>query len=147
MTDSTFTLELVWRARAGGGGKTQRDYLDFVINGQSLSELLQVGDFIGSLGWGSPTFDEQILGELLLKQLSDLRENRCRLYICPECGDIGCGAITVQVYKSADHFTWANFSFDDNFTVYKVYEGIGPFHFGRQQYWQTLTSRPTLLKN
>jgi hypothetical protein len=31
------------------------------------------------------------------------------LYVCPECGDIQCGAMTVEITKTGNTYTWQNF--------------------------------------
>lgn len=138
-------LELVWRVRPGGGGKTERRYLDFVVDGRSLRDLLDTGDFIGCLGWLSPRADEEFVQILLRKKPSPLATGRAMLYVCPECGDIGCGALTVKVEKTPDHFVWSEFGFENGYIrspEESKYVKIGPFCFNKTEYWQALQSRP-----
>src|SRR4026208_1110056 len=91
-------LELAWRIRQGAETRKHRDYLDFVIDGRSLGDLLGAAqsDLIGRLGWGDLRgYDYQFKRQLLLESPSELETGRQLLYVCPECGDVGCGAITV----------------------------------------------------
>ncbi|CAG1013362.1 hypothetical protein ANRL4_04913 [Anaerolineae bacterium] len=147
MSEYISKLELIWRTRAGGGGKTQREYLDFVIDGQSLGDLLNSGDYIGCLGWLPVDVEQQSIDELLLKRRSELTSGRYRLYICPECGDLDCGAITVQIEKTADQFMWKDFGFENNrdepILDRQQYRHVGPFQFNKIEYWQVLSNKPS----
>jgi hypothetical protein len=51
---STSKLELRWRVRSGGGGRTERRYLDFLVDGISLYDRLVVGDQVGPQGSLTP---------------------------------------------------------------------------------------------
>jgi hypothetical protein len=44
------SLDVIWATRAGGGGRTERHYLDFVIDGVALCSQFSA-DFIPPLGW------------------------------------------------------------------------------------------------
>ena len=143
MQQETFKLELVWRTRAGGGGRTERRYLDFVVDGHSLGDMLDAGDVIGCLGWGVPEYDDNQVQTLLLKQPSPLETGRVMIYVCAECGDIGCGAITAYIEKSGEYFVWRDFAFEDDVDLLhlELYAHIGPFHFNKAEYWRVLTQR------
>ena len=97
-------LQLIWRTHRGGGVRPGQKYLDFVIDGQSLGDLLHIGDMIGCLGWGNPEYEAELVQELILEKPSDLETGRAMLYVCPECGDIGCGAITAKIEQSGGAF-------------------------------------------
>jgi hypothetical protein len=140
-------LELIWRTRQGGSGRTRREYLDFVIDGQSLYDLLRPGDFIGCLGWLQTHTEQQLVEELLLKRPPELETGRNMLYICPECGDIECGAITVRIEKTGECFVWKDFRYENGDGEIEHtpqhYVTDGPFRFNKAEYWQTLTNRPS----
>ena len=144
MTESFATLELAWKTRKGGGGKTQRDYLDFLVNGQSLRDLLKPGDNIGCLGWLPSNVEQNILEQLTTKRLSDLGNDRYPIYICAECGDIGCGAITVQIEKTEHGYIWKNFGYENNYdesmSDFESYQNIGALHFKETEYLEALQS-------
>ena len=97
------TLDVVWTTRPGGGGRTERRYLDFVIDGVALSSLLDV-DFISPFGWLNADTEKASIDRLLRQSPPDMAHDRTSLYICPECGDLGCGAVTVSV-EHGDHVT------------------------------------------
>ncbi len=132
------TLELEWKHREGGGGRTERNFLDFIIDGQSLSEIID-GDFASCLGWYIPEENEKAVNQLMLKTESDLPNNRYILYICPECGDIGCGAITVSINRNNDVFIWSEFGYQNDYdSEIQPIEEIGSFSFDRVQYRNAL---------
>jgi hypothetical protein len=138
-------LELVPRQRLGGGGQTQRSWLDFVIDGFSLYDTLKVGDYIGCLGWGEPGNEASLLRQLLRKEQSQLPEGRVTIYVCAECGDLGCGAVTVAVSRDGDSIVWDHFGFENNYdpemTNRESYSHVGPFRFEPNQYWQVFVGR------
>lgn len=143
MQQETSKLELVWWTRAGGGGRTKRRYLDFVVDGYSLGDRLDAGDVIACLGWGVPAYDDDQVQTLLLKQPSPVETGRVMIYVCAECGDIGCGAITARVEKLGDCFIWKDFAFEDDVDslYFEPYKHIGPFWFNKVEYWKVLTQR------
>jgi hypothetical protein len=128
-------LRLEWKRRAGGGGRTQRDFLDFVVNGQSLSAV--VGDQISCLGWFVPDENAKAARRLLLEEPADLPDNRRTLYVCPECGDIGCGAVSLVVERVGNKIIWRDFGYENNYEAVVRAEGfkdVGPFAFNRSEY-------------
>ncbi len=58
------------------------------------------------------------------------------LYGCPECLDIGCGAITIDLEVSEKTVTWKSFGYQNDYEEvrYKPYETIGPFIFDKKGY-------------
>jgi hypothetical protein len=139
----TSSLELRWRVRSGGGGRTERRYLDFVVDGKSLYDRLGVGDQVTPLGcWPFETEREHI------QQLLSA-SGRVPLYVCAECGDLGCGAITALVERTPDGFVWRDFAFENNYdasiTDAESYRAVGPFVFNKTEYWRVLNERATSL--
>ena len=138
-------LELIWRTWSGGGGRTEQMYLDFVIDGQSLGETLKCGDMIGCLGWGWPEYEADSANVLLLQRASLLETDRAMIYVCRECGDIGCGAITAQVEEVEGLIIWRDFGYENNYDPLtpdlKEYAEVGPFLFDKTRYQQTLMQR------
>ncbi len=141
MEDKILNLSYKWNIRNGGGGKTERKYIDFFINQKYLKDILDLSDidFIGSLGWSNIDNDKQIIQRYLLKSNCDIKQNnRFLLYICPECGDLGCGAVTFNIEKENDIFVWKNFGFENNYDN-KINDLMNlSFYFSKQQYWELL---------
>ena len=138
-------IELVRRERIGGRGQTPRSWLDFVVDGASLADRLKAGDYIGCLGWGDTTVEASSLQQLMGNEPSELPEGRMMIYVCPECGDLGCGAVTVTVRREGDEIVWDSFRFENDYdpemTDHERYGDVGPFQFDAEQYSQALVAR------
>jgi hypothetical protein len=108
------TLEFA-RATRSGNSKTERHYLDFVVSRCSLKELLgkKDTDLITPVGWGLGT--EHVVEVLTLRAKSELKSGRVAIYVCPECGDIGCGAITANVQDGGSVVVWSEFGYETDY--------------------------------
>jgi hypothetical protein len=94
------SLRLQQAIRKGGSNRTEREYLDFVVSGQSLKNILGIenADYATLIGFGTKReYDKQILNIFRLKEKSHLATGRVMIYVCPECGDIDCGAVTAVI--------------------------------------------------
>jgi len=132
-----------WTRRIGPY-KTERNHLDFLIDGVSLYGVSKAGarDLIGLLGW-SPAEDDQIsINRLLLVERPDLANVRQSIFVCAECGDIACGAITAEIQRVAGTYVWSNFAFENNYdeamTDRDSFAHVGPFAFDAEQYSTSL---------
>ncbi len=138
-------LQLTKRVREGGGGKTYREWFDFEVDGQSLYELMKLGDHIGCLGWGRPEAERISILQLLRKEKSGIADGRVMLYVCPECGDIECGAVTVKIERFDREIRWHSFRFENNYddqmTDSDSFKHIELFSFDPTEYWTLLTGR------
>ena len=120
----------------GGGGITERDSLDFVVDGRALSEKVR-GDYASCLGWGEPEWESTIVDKLLLEAAPDSPPNRVALYICPECGDFSCGAVTAVIERDGDAFVWHTFGYENDLLespLLEDYTHLGPFRFEASTY-------------
>ncbi len=135
-------FELHWRIRPGGDGRTERRYLDFVVNGESLYDQLRAGDQVTPLGCWAPDSEREHIQQLL--SASGL----VALYVCAECGDLGCGAITALVERTPDGIVWRDFAFEnprrDDADV-ESYRAVGPLVFNKTEYRRVLNGRATSL--
>jgi len=133
------SLRLEWKRRAGGGGRTQRNFLDFIVDGQSLSAV--VGDQISCLGSFVSDENAKAVRRLLLEEPADLPDNRRTLYVCPECGDIGCGVVSLVVERVDKKIIWRHFGYENNYESgirVEGFEEIGPFAFNADEYEKVL---------
>jgi hypothetical protein len=157
MADRVSSIHLSWRVREEGAGdprQTRREYLDFVIDGESLGQLTGLGDpgYIGFLGWmpDDDAYERGLLKQLLLEEPSELETGRRLLYMCPECGDVGCGALTAVVRREDDNFIWAEFGVERDWRVENLpfvdlagFEEVGPYRFEVSQYRDALLNWPS----
>ncbi len=147
-------LELVWaeRLRSYPGMQTERHFLDFIIDGLSLREQAKCqSDRITPLGgWTTPEFEARSLDELLCDQNPTLTTGRVELYVCAECGGIGCGSFTAVVDDDGESVTWREFGYEVNYQIHEddplvdtaPYQDVGPFKFEREQYRRALQFPP-----
>ncbi|WP_375386925.1 hypothetical protein [uncultured Amnibacterium sp.] len=148
----TSSLRLERSTRAGGRGGTRRSFLDFVVDGDSLADRLiafEGGANLMSgyvpvlvLDWptGSPAEDfRRLAGE----SPTPLPSGRVPMYICAECGDLGCGAITAMIEHRADTVVWRDLGYENDsepFDPDGIITEVGPIVFDRSDYLQVLTT-------
>jgi hypothetical protein len=136
------TLTTRWCYRIGGTEpsplagqveRAERRYADFLIDGTPLRDMFGIppSGLIGALGWGAPECEIQVVKQLLLQ--AEPPHGRQMLLVCPECGDLGCGAITAEVSLSDGLFVWSQFGFENNYdpnmSEFEKYRSVGPFAF------------------
>jgi hypothetical protein len=137
------TLVLENAIRPGASNKQERHYLDFVISGQSLLKILGLDtyDLITPFGWGmTKDYEQQLLREITLRDKSSLETGRVMLYICPECGDIDCGAITANIVDLGGTILWKDFGYETGYSgLTEEYNNIEPIEFNRQDYFKAFS--------
>lgn len=126
-----------------GAFKTGRKYVDFIVSGQSLGELFGLSkiDLVGVFGWTTNKQEEERQLKVFLGYVEpELESGRTCFYVCGECGDIGCGAITAQIEITATEVTWKDFGYQSNNSIPHLedYREVGPFTFDRVAYTQVL---------
>ena len=119
--------------------KSERNYIDFVVSGKSLGEILGVekSDLIGNFGWAdNAEYENGQISEFLKEKEPSLETNRIMFYVCAECGDIGCGALTGKISETENEIIWSEFAYENNYEEYDLteYENIGPFIFEKVSY-------------
>lgn len=135
------SIKLEWKVRAGGGGQTERRFLEFVVDDVSLQGLLKTTN-ITPLGWFDRPWQEQAI-ERLLGEAADLPNDRRSLYVCAECGDLGCGAVSVVIERVGDDIIWKEFGFENIYSAdvdFETFDGVGPFVFEATAYERTIRS-------
>lgn len=141
MEFSTLSLNKLFRPGSSLNGCTvvERYSYDFVVNGQSLLNILVTAhgghsDFMGCFVDGFIDQNAKSLERLLWKSAPDTENGRVLLYICPECGDIGCGAYAVRISRTAHGYEWKEFAYENGHEEPRIIEGIGPFLFEVESY-------------
>ena len=77
----------------------------------------------------------------MAREPGDASEGRVTLFVCPECGDLGCGTITIRIDEGADEIVWRDFGYENNcegVVDRAPFSSLGPFHFDRQEYEEQL---------
>lgn len=130
-------LQLVWKKHKSGANQTERDFLDFVIDGIFLSE--KFGDVVSGIGCFHQSESEKVIRRLLLEEPADLLNNRRSLYVCPECGDLGCGAVSIFIEQKENKIIWRDFAHEYNYSNDIIeYEEIDSFIFDKKEYEKVL---------
>lgn len=111
------------------GNKNTR-FADLIIDGQSLFRMLKKHDLIPALGWGSEEYQRQMIDYFLLKQLHPISYYRYPILVCPWCGDVECGFISVWIERDGDNVVWKEFKLEPgNQPIH-----IGPYYFKWEDY-------------
>ncbi|WP_407314183.1 hypothetical protein [Desulfosporosinus sp. SB140] len=146
----TSRIDVMKNVRKGGlsgiGYKREIKFADLVINNKSLYEtLVDKGfDYVSCLGWSFSDIQLNGINKLLLKSNPDFDNDRYAIFICPECGDLGCGAISVNIKRVGDIIIWSDFAVEDNLGLYEIeydrLKDLGPFYFQYDQYEAAIKS-------
>jgi hypothetical protein len=108
--------------------------IDFLVNGLSLFSATKAEqrDLLGCFTSVAVAGTNESLAKIFTGELpAELPDNRIGLFVCPLCGDLGCGAITFQLTSHGDSVTWSRFayenSWDEAITNFAPYSAIGPW--------------------
>ena len=150
MDTSSLTLHQLFRPGSSSNGCTvaERCSIDFLINEYSLLNALILAagghsDFMGSFVKGFPEPNSLSKSRLLLRENAEIEGTRVLLYICPECGDIGCGAYSVYVLQNDDRFTWDSFTYENGYEEPQNIDRVGPFTFEKHAYEAAINAAAT----
>ena len=140
-TISTGTLFRKGEAR-GGMTRAERHSVDFIVDGVSLFQTLDAGkfDMCGRFSSETADWNHESARTFLLQRASDdgLDAGRVMLFVCPECGDLACGAITCRIRKDGDTYVWESFAYENGYdpemTDFASFSHIGPFRFEAGEY-------------
>ncbi|MCT1459619.1 hypothetical protein M3G03_08720 [Aestuariimicrobium sp. p3-SID1156] len=125
------------------GNGLRPEYLDIAVNGSSLRA--SIGE--ESLGWTSTPLHRGWalepgvgwLASLSLGLQTGLPAGRAELYVCRECGDLGCGALTVNIERGGQLVHWSQFGWEDDLSEsYASVESPMEFTFEASAYDETL---------
>jgi hypothetical protein len=134
---STLTLEERNRYRSDSSAYPGRSFFDFVIDGVALYDMMgQRRDLVSTL-WTKPEVPaerQRYARRLLTLEPGDVPGDRVSLYVCPECGDLGCGAITMKIEVGVGEVRWFDFGYENTYEDRIPFDTVGPLSFDRQEY-------------
>lgn len=135
--------------RPGGLGTSEQFSSDFTVDGGSLLQTLvsameSHADYVSCFVRGFDEFNTLSRDQLLVRTPPATESGRIALYVCPECFDLGCGAITVRVSRSAQGYTWSDFAYENGWEDECPLEEVGPFLFEGTQYEQAIRAAAAL---
>jgi hypothetical protein len=103
--------------RRGGLDWRERHSVDFIVNGVSLHEMTgaKKKDMCGRFSFDLPDWNHSSSASLLLEGEPDkwLDSGQFMIFVCPECADLGCGAIICTIERTDSGFMWKNFAYDN----------------------------------
>ena len=135
-------LSLVQAERGSGGGATERHFLDYAVDGRPLraASTAAASDLISGLWLGTTEPGYSAIQRLLGESEPDAPHGRVTLYVCPECADLGCGAITVVLTIDDGTVTWSDWGYQNNYEDQVSPIGdVGTVSFDVEQYRRLLT--------
>jgi hypothetical protein len=125
--------------------RTRGERLDFVVSGRSLyKEFRRRGyDVVPRLGRNLVLVDVETRDLLLLEKKGDTASGRVALYLCPLCGDLGCGAISVKITRENSDILWSEFAWEtDCSDHFQSIEKLGPYRFREADYRRAILTAP-----
>jgi len=132
---SSLSYKQLHRKGESSYGTTRKERLsvDFCTDGNSLLKTLTDvagghGDLMGCIVRDYQKQNAETARRLLVIDAPDTESGRVLLYICPECGDIGCGAYTVRVEKRSDKYVWKDFAYENGYEEARSIEPVGLFY-------------------
>lgn len=109
-------------------------FYEFDISEKPLSTILQV-DLKQLTGIFTPEgSDSGYFVAQLAKFLGKLATEKILLYVCADCGDLGCGALTAQISFTENTVVWSDFAYENASETFEKYPKIGPFEFEKEAY-------------
>ena len=121
----------------------EKCYYDYLISGKPLSELIPsiYNDLVGMLGYWGEEQDQHLVALLTGKAKSALPKGRILLYGCAACGDIGCGAITVNLEFKGNKVYWREMG-SEGLGDYSIegFEHCQDIEFEANRYFKALAS-------
>lgn len=150
---SSLTLQPLLRPGSNLNGCTVAEScsIDFLIDQRSLlNTLITAGadqsDYMSCFVKGAPQTNDLSCARLLLREPAETESGRILLYLCPECGDISCGAYSVHVSQNDDKFTWYAFAYENGYEEPVIIDGVGPFAFEKHAYEAAISNAAELMR-
>jgi hypothetical protein len=124
---------------SGGTYKSERHFLDFAVNGSSLWERVGKRHDMVTVLCREFALEEtrKAVHRLLLIEKADFPHERRSLFVCSECGDLGCGAISTVIAREGNSIIWKEFGYEDTYESdvrLSDYAEVGPFAFDAASY-------------
>ena len=112
-------------------------FFEFDIDNQPLSTLLKV-DLKELTGMFTPEgSDSGYFVTQLAKYTGKMPTERILLYVCSDCGDISCGALSAKIEFTDEKVIWSDFAYENAIEIVERYPEIVPFEFSRMEYNNT----------
>jgi hypothetical protein len=128
-------------------GKQGRRFLDYAIDGERLyPRMLRRGfDTVTPLWLDAPMprYGVESVERLLGTRPGDAPQGRVCVYVCPECGDLGCGAVTIRLVLTDHSVEWRDWGYQNDYDDGVVDDSLSDLPnltFDRRQYTMALVA-------
>jgi hypothetical protein len=131
-------LELATLHRIGSTSplKQEKYTFDFMVNATSLFKATQASSFDMCGCFSDPQFEREEarrfngrIANMLTSDVPVCGSHRVALFVCSECGDLACGAITVLVSRDDLIVQWSDFAYDNGYEARTKLAHMSPFEF------------------
>ena len=95
-----------------------RSFYDLIVDGKSLFEQFidADSDMAGHFGfYNDVKLNLKVIDEFQLKSKSELKSGQSMIFVCRDCGDIGCGAITAKIDETDNKIIWSNYKWENDY--------------------------------
>lgn len=128
---------------SNGCTTVERRFADFRIDERSLLDILVTADgghsdYMSGFVSGYPEQSLRFADNLIRCDQPQAKPYRMVIYICPECGDIGCGAYSVRIRSLSGKIIWDEFAYENGYEEPRVIAAVGPFIFSPAPYVRAL---------
>ena len=118
-------------------------FYEFDIDDVPLSNLLQV-DLKELTGMFTlEAADSGYFVSQIAKYIGRMPTDRILLYVCSDCGDISCGALSAKIDFTENKIIWSDFAYENSIEIVERYPEVGPFEFSKEEYSATFLSIAT----
>ncbi len=116
----------------------KKEFYDILIDNQSIRTLLDTQNITPFWGVKKEQYLSLACFKLNVKPI--LKSGNVELLVCSECGDIGCGSVTVRIEEKDGYIFWKDFLYENDIDEYPTEDSecshVGPFVFDRQEYFK-----------
>jgi len=144
----TSTFALAWTERRVGPTQSHRRFLDYAIDGDSFYSRHGL-DLVSVLGWFVPEEDELAAQRLIGAESPDV-DGRAAIAVCPEDGDLFCGALTARIVNEGNELQWVDLAYSYYNHESEIWQhnpfrlARGPeLRFDAEQYQAAIRARPS----
>lgn len=124
-----------------GDGQHERLFLDFAFDSTPICSTVRANgaDCITPIWLDGGEWTFTAIHRLLGEADPDAPDGRVSVYVCAECADLGCGAVTVVVERGDGTVSWRDWGYQNNYEHgFDVLAGLPDVTFDATQYDSTL---------
>jgi hypothetical protein len=142
-------LEFQKAVRRGSTSKHEVLYYDYVLSGLRFGVIINL-EVLDKVSPFSDTLrlEDKLshIDSLTFKCGSTLSSGRTILYICPECGDVECGVVSMKMEITEESVIWKDFGIETNLEGIQESWDLRDIEFNKEDYFQAFDNLKKLLR-